>query len=312
MLEKYQLRAGSGGRTDPTIPVFSLYGEHAAFDEAEFVHIEDIRARSERYDWLIKPHQHRGLFQMIFLLKGRANVHADGRPLEIAAPCAISIPPTVVHGFRFEPDTDGFVLTIAEAMLRSWRHGRILVDALFAEPLVIDFAGMPGGAERIDGLLAQIVAELRDSQPGRALMSEWLVGSVLMMVARQLTSATQANAASAQLRDAFNRFRVLVEQHYLEHWNVARYARAMRMTEGRLNRLCRAVAGKSAFDVIQDRLLIEAKRRLIYIAAPVSLLSYELGFEDPAYFSRYFKKRAGVTPSVFRRRERERSRLGAG
>ena len=66
----------------------------------------------------------------------------------------------------------------------------------------------------------------------------------------------------------------------------------------------RTVAGKSPFEVAQERLLLEARRKLIYIAAPVSLLAYELGFEDPAYFWRFFKRRTGMTPKEFRRRSR--------
>ncbi|HNH36489.1 MAG TPA: AraC family transcriptional regulator, partial [Rhodocyclaceae bacterium] len=55
-----------------------------------------------------------------------------------------------------------------------------------------------------------------------------------------------------------------------------------------------------AFDLVQARLLLEARRRLVYIAAPVSLLAYELGFQDPAYFCRVFKRATGMTPTAFR------------
>ena len=74
------------------------------------------------------------------------------------------------------------------------------------------------------------------------------------------------------------------------------------MSESRLNRLCRAAAGKSALEVVQDRLTLEARRRLIHVAGPVSSLAYELGFDDPAYFWRFFKRRTGMTPREFRRR----------
>ena len=48
--------------------------------------------------------------------------------------------------------------------------------------------------------------------------------------------------------------------------------------------------------------MLEARRKLTYIAAPVSRLAYELGFQDPAYFCRFFRKHTGMTPSEFRRR----------
>jgi len=281
------------------IPVFSLYGETTRVDDSEFVHIEDIRARSSLYDWHIKPHQHRGLFQILFVARGAVEVQADDAVRTVPVPCALSVPPAVVHGFRFKLRTHGYILTISEAMLARMRD-RGLVEDLFVEPRVISFAGVSKSAERVAALLEQILAELHEEAPGRAAMQEWLVSAVLLLIARQQAHAAAEHRGGRQQRD-FARFRALLEAHFLEHWSVGRYADALQMTESRLNRLTRTVAGKSAFDLIQDRLLLEARRKLTYVAAPISLLAYELGFEDPAYFSRYFKSRVGVTPSVFRR-----------
>ncbi len=284
------------------IPVFSLYGETTRVDDSEFVHIEDIRARSSLYDWHIKPHQHRGLFQILFVARGAVEVRADDAVRTVPVPCALSVPPAVVHGFRFKPRTHGYILTISEAMLARMRD-RGLVEDLFVETRVISFAGVPEAVQRVTALLEQILAELREEAPGRAAMQEWLVSAMLLLIARQQAHAAAEHRGGRQQRD-FARFRALLEAHFLEHWPVGHYADALQMTESRLNRLTRTVAGKSAFDLIQDRLLLEARRKLTYVAAPISLLAYELGFEDPAYFSRYFKSRVGVTPSVFRREGR--------
>jgi AraC family transcriptional activator of pobA len=61
------------------------------------------------------------------------------------------------------------------------------------------------------------------------------------------------------------------------------------------------VAGKSAFEIGQDRLMLEACRKLTYAPSSIATIAYELGFQDPAYFSRLFRKRLGVTPGEFRR-----------
>ncbi len=94
----------------------------------------------------------------------------------------------------------------------------------------------------------------------------------------------------------------LVERHHLEHWPVTRYAQRLGLSAERLNRIVRASAQRSALEPIHERLLREACRRLIYIAAPVSTLAFELGFEDPAYFCRFFKRHLGVSPSRYRAR----------
>ena len=72
------------------------------------------------------------------------------------------------------------------------------------------------------------------------------------------------------------------------------------VTVGQLSRLCREVLGKSSLQVINDRLIQEAQRELVYTALPIKQLASELGFEDDAYFSRFFRKHMGMTPKAYR------------
>ncbi len=99
----------------------------------------------------------------------------------------------------------------------------------------------------------------------------------------------------------YTRFVVLVEAHHREHWPVSRYADHLGLTPERLNRLTRAQTGQGALQLIHERLVREACRRLTYIAAPVSKLAFELGFDDPAYFCRFFKRLTGRSPRAYRR-----------
>jgi len=104
---------------------------------------------------------------------------------------------------------------------------------------------------------------------------------------------------SSRDADQLRRFRHLIESRYLKHWPVERYARHLSLSETSLNRLCRRLAGSTAFDLIQQRLALEARRRLVYAASPVSGIAEELGFKDPAYFSRFFRRHSGVSPVDF-------------
>ncbi|MBL8492561.1 MAG: helix-turn-helix domain-containing protein [Rhodocyclaceae bacterium] len=297
-----------------SIRTFSLYGEEGPVADAEFIHVEDIRSRSERYEWEIDTHAHKGLFQVVFVLEGRVRVRLDERVEEGPGPRVAVIPPAVVHAFQFEPGTRGYVLTVAEARLfdRDSALGHGLMEELVLAPRLVAIDGRSGDAERVAGLLEQILAEFRWPRPGRGPMMEWLARAVLLMIARLAQAGAGVRRLDRQRGEVFSRFRQLVEAHYKEHWPVPRYAEVLRTTESRLNRICKGLTGRSAFDVIQDRLLLEARRRLTYIAAPVSLLAYELGFQDPAYFCRFFKKATGLTPSAFRSGEGGRVEPAAG
>lgn len=289
------------------VPLYTLYGEQARATDAEFIHIEDIQSRSHLYDWGIGLHTHRGLFQLVVMQDGGARVQLDGRTIDTVAPCAVVVPPAVVHSFQFRPETQGVVLTVAEALLFDGTspRSRPLFEALFVSPCVLDLSGDPQGVRRMAALLDHLMMEFRWPQLGRDLMCEWLVRGVLLLLERCRAAAIGPSSAPERVRtELFARFRALVEAHFTEHWLVPRYADALGITESRLNRLCRQLANRSAFEVVQDRLLLEAQRRLIYIAAPVSLIAYELGFQDPAYFNRFFKKLTGKTPAAFRRQAR--------
>ena len=301
--------AGKGGivrqksaAADPrraSVPVFSLYGEEDAAPDVEFVHIEPIRTRSERYDWEIGSHLHKGLAQALFLFRGVAHVTLDNRVETVDRPSAVIVPPGTVHSFRFEKETThGFVLTVASALpLQSGdRRAQALFERLFAEPAIVD---LDACAARVEALLGEVLAEARATGPAHALMCEWLAASALLLVARERADG-QGTAIDDRRAALFRRFRALVEGHHAEHWAVKRYAQMLHVTESRLDRICRALAGKSAFELAQERLMLEARRRLVHLAVPVSVLAYELGFEDPAYFCRAFKRCTGHTPSAFR------------
>ena len=81
---------------------------------------------------------------------------------------------------------------------------------------------------------------------------------------------------------------------------MAFYAGQLHVTPARLNAACQDVAGRSASNVLFDRLAIEAKRHLLYTNLGITEIAHSIGFEDAAYFSRFFTRRAGVAPSRFR------------
>ena len=97
-----------------------------------------------------------------------------------------------------------------------------------------------------------------------------------------------------------HRFIERVEARFQHHDPLVAYAGALGISVPHLSRSCRELLGRSAARVIQDRLMIEARRDLVYTAMSISQISFRLGFTDPAYFSRFFARRAGVSPSDYR------------
>jgi AraC-like DNA-binding protein/mannose-6-phosphate isomerase-like protein (cupin superfamily) len=97
-----------------------------------------------------------------------------------------------------------------------------------------------------------------------------------------------------------NRFRKLVERHFKEIHLVKEYADLLHESPAHLNKIVKSITGENASEFIIKRIMLEAKRLLIYTDLSNKEISYEINYEDPSYFSRLFRKKVGTSPSEFR------------
>ncbi len=282
-----------------SIPQFALYGERSAPGQ-EILHIEDVRSRSLLYRWEIEPHVHTGLHQVLCLYEGRAEVALDDWKGAVVGPSAIVVPPGVVHGFRFAPETEGHVLTLSPRLLLEGdlQQVRQSFQALFDAAAVIDLREQPADAARLRHQLDGLTAEFASPGMADSPVIGWLARAVVWRLARM--GERRALNSPADHQGLFTRFLMLVEAHYADHWNMDDYAAKLGLSTQRLNRLVRSQRHCSALTLVHERLIREACRRLLYVAAPAASISLDLGFEDPAYFSRFFKRHTGLSPQQWR------------
>jgi AraC family transcriptional activator of pobA len=288
-----------------SIPSFSLYGEApVAAAQTDGVHIEDIQSRSRKYLWRIGTHRHTLLSQCVFVAAGPVTVTLDATRAALSGPAVMIIPAGTVHSFRFRADTQGLVLTVDLARVLSTTSAahRSPIENLFCMPRAVDLRQDPQLAARTEQLLMQLAHEFRRPGSWGAPVGSWLACCVLWTLALRTAAHGTPDLHGGRDAQRLHRFRHLIESHYLGHWPVQRYARHLGLSDTGLNRLCRRLAGGTAFELIQQRLALEARRRLVYAASSVGGIAGELGFKDPAYFSRFFRRHSGVSPNEYRRR----------
>jgi len=289
------------------IPAYFLYGEAPRPITGPLLHIETIEARSAVHHWKIEPHLHQDLHQMIFALRGRGVVLVEGARAQYRPPALILMPAGTVHGFEFEPGTSGHVVSISRETQRELARYEPGVTALFAQPLTLEF---PGEALRTTDLARGIRMLAREfSRPDsghRLALHGWL--QVLLGNALRLAQdlPNPADPAVGQRRALVGRFSELIERRYRSNLTVAEYAAALHVSESRLRNACLALTGQSPIQLVHARLLLEAKRQLHYTDGSISEIAYGLGFDDPAYFTRFFSRRTGLSPRAFRQKEPDR------
>jgi AraC family transcriptional activator of pobA len=287
-----------------SVPIFSLYGERAAAAPTDALHIEDIQSRSRKYLWKIASLRHAALSQCILVASGPVTTILEESNQEFMGPTVVIVPAGTVHSFRFRPDTHGYVLTMDLDHLLSTTAAvhQLPIQTMFSQPRAFDLRADAALSRRALNLLELLRDEFKQPDSVRLPVCTWLAASVLAVLAHGVNAGTSEFHSGPNLQ-VLRRFRALIEANYLRHWPVQRYARQLDVSETSLNRLCRTVCGATAFHLIQQRLALEARRRLLFVAHPVRNISAELGFKDPAYFSRFFRRHCSLSPNEFRRRQ---------
>lgn len=272
----------------PAIPVFALYGDANTALVPAFLHIETISARSALHDWEISPHRHMQSVQVLILRSGVAQMTVDGRQDELIGPAYVLIPAGSVHGFRFSPHSQGHVVTASSDMLV---RGRMANDPIIA--LATTGAHGPVDTARY-GLIERYAGDLM-ALDAAGRLDDPLAMALFEVLVRSLPRDQPSSADADDRRGAL--FRQLVEQHLYEHRPMTFYAGQLGVTERTLTRLCRQRLGTAPLAYVQSRMLIESRRLLLYTNGTVAQIAEQLGFFDPSYFARFYRRMTGRSPS---------------
>ena len=283
------------------IPLYSLYGESLLSAEPGLVHIENISDRSRDLGWVIKAHRHSQLFQILCILEGQAEVRLNQQVSTLSKNSVVAIPSGVVHGFRFEPQIQGFVLSLDNAIIDPDRSHAFKQIASQQQAQIIELVESSEDCRRFLSYAELIKVESNkpaiDQNDAMAALAQLAIISLHRLLKAQRISVLQGEEESHILA----RFMQLLDQHYQEHWAVSRYASELHVSTSTLSRLCHRFAGESPKTVIQARVIADARRRLMYTRQSIEYIAHDLGFKDQAYFSRFFKKIQGQTPAAYRK-----------
>lgn len=279
------------------IPVYDLYGEAHSGAVSGALHAETIHIRAKVNAWNILAHRHARLSQVFFIAKGGGTVEIDGTRHALAAPAVVWLPAGCVHGFVFEPETDGIVLTAAEDVVRMACDLAPDCATRLAAPLLLSPIDVTQG-QQFSASAKAVAEEATMQAPGARAAALHHFGLLLILLARATTGARDTPVSSA--RATYFAFRNLVDQNFRARWSVPLYAKRLGISPDRLHDICQLVAGHPPTHLIQERLMVEARRALIYTGMSIGEIAFDLGFDDPAYFSRFFSKRAGLAPASFR------------
>jgi AraC family transcriptional regulator, transcriptional activator of pobA len=280
---------------------FGLYGEDNDLLLPDFMHCETIAFRSQKHDWVIEPHQHAHLFQVFLIESGEVQFFFEGKTHTFNEPCVISIPENTQHGFEFSDDIKGKVLTLSQSFIETLFESSPNVILELNMTRILRGVSEDRRFQFIRRIVNRLYDELREEFPEKKLALQSYFSLLLTEIYRlSLEKSDRTTMPDNRNAKYYQAFQQSIKQAFSPQKTIQEYARELNITPVHLNRVCQVVAQKSALQVAQEYLIIEAEKYLKHTDFSVSEIAYRLNFIDPAYFSRLFKKHKGFSPKVFR------------
>ncbi len=282
---------------------YGLYGDVDKTLLPDFVHCEPLETRSKKYNWIIKQHLHVDLYQVFYYEEGSGTVLSENSKIKLESPCLLVIPENTLHGFEQAPDIKGTVITLSSTYLERLFNNAPSISIALGKLQLFNKTGNKELFEKIILSLEAIRNELFDSYPQREIMLQSLFTTLFTRIFRfsnlqHIQSLSEDNKSISILKT----FLKSIRRNTAPHKTISEYAREQNITPVHLNRVCQFVSQKSASEIVQEYYISEAKKYFSHTSLTISEVAYELNFEDPAYFSRYFKKKEGISPKAFIKR----------
>lgn len=262
--------------------------------EVEVTSVPNLLTRGET---LFRDKRHR----CYILLAGEGNVVLQRGEIAFVAPCLIWLPPGAATRIVLEAGCRGELLSVTEVGLaQSVPTGPISsqIRAILMDPLIktrIDLKHI----KKLSHTLENITDEIDGEDSGAQESIQHLLSLFFISVWRM--SGPVQREAQPLPRTIALQFLQLVELHLCDHWTVARYAQEIGVTPDRLNSTLRRTTGRPPLTLIHARIIHEADALLDDSSLQISEIAEELGFTDPAYFSRFYKRICGHSPNYQRR-----------
>ena len=276
----------------------------------------DLRRRKAAHDFLLQkmetifnqlegpdlPHRHE--YFTILLVKNAEGSHIiDYQTYLFGKEEVHFVSPGQIHQVLTSSEPKGWVITFSREFLMENSISEAFISNInlfrqFGEtpPLKVD--------TDIFVQLERIIVDMQTIINKGVRYRQRALGALLQLFLIQCTNSCSLNMDQFNEEDSgvclFRDFKKMVEEKYMDWHQVNQYADAIHITPKHLSATVKKISGKSAKELIQDRITLEAKRLLRYTSSSIKEIAYRLGFVEPLHFSSYIRKQTGRSPSQLR------------
>lgn len=243
-------------------------------------------------------HRH-NFFFVLALKNGRGKHIIDFVPYEVRKNSIFVMRPGQVHQLELRAGSEGFLMEFNRDFYHLNERG---TTKLLRKATTANLCEVPGSAfDKLNIILQYIHREYQEARDGyNEVIRAQLDIFFIEIVRNRQQSKTQAKSEDSYEQDKLDDFMQLVETHVATIRQVTKYAEMLDVSGYQLSAITKYVLGKTPSEVINDYIILESKRYLLATTDQVNQIAWKLGYEDPSYFIRFFKKHTGASPDAFR------------
>jgi len=281
--------------------------------EGADIHVDSLRSLSDFFGRDMPAHKHDLFYQIHWLEKGHVDVTLNGNHYQGSAPLFFFTPPANPHAFTLDPTADGLVLTVRQELVHRLLEGSeyTALKQHFSSPHFVSLSHtnikQVREKQNFPVIINMLAEEFFEQETGRKYNLQALLNLVLMSILRLSKTPHRSENVTQEAANIYSAFSELIEQHHAKQWSIQDYCEALNITQSRLYDICQRITAMPPKQLIHDRQIKEARWQLIYTATAINTIASDLGFNDPAYFCRFFTKHTGLSPRAFRNRALEPS-----
>lgn len=256
----------------------------------------------KHYQHLQKPHRH-SFYHLVLFTKGKGSHNIDFVKFPVQPFQIYFMVPGQVHSWNFEGAVDGYIVHFNEELFSSFLQNSHYLERFhfFRGNAKDSVCLLPVSLQtNISALFEAMLKEISEGKEQNLDVIRLKLLELFIDVERNCSAKKGGNILPQKLLVLRN-FQQLIDKHYRTLKLPREYAELLYITPNHLNALCQDLLGKTAGDLIRDRILLEAKRLLTNADMTVTEIAYDLNFQDNSYFNRFFKKNVGITPDEFRK-----------
>ncbi|NLR79321.1 helix-turn-helix domain-containing protein [Chitinophaga eiseniae] len=256
------------------------------------------------FDQIGVPHRH-DFYTIYWIKKGKLLHTIDAVTHEVKKNTLFFVAPGQVHNLQATEKIDGYMIAFREAFMCLKDQSQVsgINSGLFFNNQFSSVLQLDDEQEKdIEAIIRLMMKELALREPEYETALHGLLRYFLVLASRikgeSLSISTEQHAAHNS--SIFLKFKNLIEEKYQYLKNVSDYAGLLHIKPVLLNEISKQLSGITAGEHIRNRVILEAQRYLYNTDLTAKEIAYKLGFDDPHYFSRFFKKYTNQSPSEFK------------